>query len=69
MHSGSEPSPHLPNWIFFVPGKKAHQSAEIPGRDKELFGLMVNELLSISMGYLSRKEGKEGREGELIFRE
>ena len=44
-------------------GKRAHQSAKIQGRDKEHFGLMVNDLLfSISMGYLTRKEGK-GREG------
>ena len=46
------------------PEKRAHQSAKIHGRDKEHFGLMVNDLLfSISMGYLTRKEGR-GRKDE-----
>lgn len=35
--------------------REALQSAKIHGHDKELFGLMVRELLSISMGYLTRK--------------
>lgn len=40
---------------FSLSSRKAHQSAKIHGRNKGLFGLMVNELLSISMGYLTRK--------------
>ena len=39
-------------------GKRAHQSAKIQGRDKEHFGLMVNDLLfSLHINGLSNEEG------------
>ena len=44
--------------------KRAHQSAKIQGRDKEHFGLMVNDLLfSLHINGLSNEEGGEGKGG------